>query len=174
MQQDRVLTARERGRLAPVKFEHAGLRTAQIDALVNWYRTVLEAEVAFRNEAIAFLAYDDQNHRLAIVCRPGTEPRPANAAGLDHLAFTYADLTELAATYARLKRVGILPVRATDHGSSTSLYYEDPDGNRVELKVDMFATAAEQHAWLRSAEFAANPTGAPIDPELTLSALAPQ
>ena len=84
---------------------------------------------------------------------------------LDHLAFTYANLGELAATYTRLKSRGIVPGRATDHGSSTSFYYSDPDGNHIELKVDSFATQDEQHEWLRSAAFAENPAGEPIDPE---------
>jgi catechol-2,3-dioxygenase len=161
----RISTARERGRLAPLKFEHAGLRTNNLPRLVEWYAKVLEADVAFENGAIAFLCYDEQNHRLAILARPGTVERQPNAAGLDHLAFTYADFSELAATYQRLNAEGIRPARAMDHGSSTSLYYVDPDGNQVELKVDNFATVEEQHAWMQSDAFASNPIGAPFDPE---------
>ena len=44
-----------------------------------------------------------------------------------------------------------------------SLYYADPDGNQIELKVDNFDTYEEQHAWMRSAAFAHNPIGAPFD-----------
>lgn len=158
-------TAREQGRLAPLKFEHAGLRTARLGPMIDWYCAVLHADVAFRNDSIAFISFDEQNHRLAIIARPGTVERPANAAGLDHLAFTYGDLDELAATYIRLKSLGIIPARATDHGSSTSFYYADPDGNQVELKVDSFSTQDEQHDWLRSSKFAENPVGRAIDPE---------
>src|SRR5690349_21663706 len=120
-----IKTAREQGRLAPVKLEHAVLRTTELRPMVDWYKAVLEAEVIFGNAMIAFLSYDEQNHRIAIVARPGTVPRPPNSAGLDHLAFTYADLGELVATYERLKALEILPVRGTDHGSSTSMYYAD-------------------------------------------------
>ena len=158
-------TARERGKLAPLKFEHAVLRTTRLQAMVDWYTTVLQAEVAFSNGAIAFLSYDEQNHRIAIVARPGTVERPPNSAGLDHLAFSYADIGELVTTFERLKAVGLLPVRAADHGSSTSMYYADPDGNQVELKIDNFDTVEEQHAWLRSREFAENPVGTHFDPE---------
>ena len=158
-------TARERGKLAPLKFEHAVLRTTRLQAMVDWYTTVLQAEVAFSNGAIAFLSYDEQNHRIAIVARPGTVERPPNSAGLDHLAFSYADMGELVTTYERLRAVGLLPVRAADHGSSTSMYYADPDGNQVELKIDNFDTVEEQHAWLRSREFAENPVGIHFYPE---------
>lgn len=160
-----VKTAREQGRLAPVKFEHAGLRTCELEAMVDWYKAVLLADITFRNERIAFLAFDLQNHRLTIVARPGTVPREPNSAGLDHLAFTYADIGELVTTYERLKALGILPLRAMDHGSSTSIYYADPDGNQVELKVDTFSTPEEQYAYMKSGEFAANPIGTSFNPD---------
>ena len=158
-------TARQRGRLAPLKLEHAVLRTTRLAAMIDWYSTVLQAEVAFRNAFIAFLWYDEQNHRIALVARPGTVERPANAAGLDHLAFTYADMGELVTTYERLKIAGITPTRATNHGSSISMYYGDPDGNQVELKIDNFDSVEAQHAWMRTPEFADNPIGTHFDPE---------
>lgn len=158
-------TARQKGRMSPLKLEHAVLRTTQVQPMVDWYLTVLQAEITFSSPTIAFLCYDEQNHRIAFINRPGTVPRTPNAAGLDHLAFTYADLGELLATYERLKSSGIAPNRATNHGSSTSLYYTDPDGNQIELKVDNFDSVEEQHAWMRSDEFARNPGGTPIDPD---------
>jgi catechol-2,3-dioxygenase len=108
--------------LGPVKFEHAVLRTTELGPMLDWYLTVLQAEVTFANASIAFLSYDEQNHRVALVARPGTVPRQPNSAGLDHLAFAYADEGELVATYERLKGESIAPSRSIDHGSSTSLY----------------------------------------------------
>jgi catechol-2,3-dioxygenase len=165
----KITTSRQRGRLSPIKFEHAGLRTTRLEQMVDWYTEVLEAEVAYRNEFMAFLWYDEQNHRLVIVARPGTVERPKHADGLDHIAFAYANMAELASTYRRLKDGGIIPARATDHGSSTSFYYLDPDGNQVELKVDSFSTPEEQHAWLRSEAFMRNPFGTPLDPEVVVA-----
>jgi catechol-2,3-dioxygenase len=160
-----VRTAREQGRLAPLKLEHAVLRTTELRPMLEWYLTVLQAEVTFANESIAFLAYDEQNHRLALVARPGTVPRHPNSAGLDHLAFTYADVGELATTYERLKGESIVPSRSIDHGSSISLYYLDPDGNQIELKVDSFDSPDEQFEYMRSEEFASKPLGTPFDPD---------
>ena len=153
------------GRLAPLKLEHVVLRTTELRPMLHWYLTVLQAEVTFANESIAFLAYDEQNHRVALVARTGTVPRQPNAAGLDHLAFTYADEGELVTTYVRLKAESIEPSRSIDHGSSTSLYYLDPDGNQVELKVDSFSSPDEQFEYMRSEEFASNPLGTPFDPD---------
>jgi hypothetical protein len=46
----------------------------------------------------------------------------------------------------RKKDMRIRPFYSINHGPTTSLYYTDPDGNRVELLVDNFATAGEGQA----------------------------
>jgi catechol 2,3-dioxygenase-like lactoylglutathione lyase family enzyme len=157
--------ARERGRLAPIKFAHAVLRTRQFQTMVNWYRTVLEADIQFENDFLAFLTYDDEHHRIAIIARPGIAERPPNSVGLDHLAYSYADLGELVATYERLKAAGIMPERTINHGPTTSMYYKDPDDNRVELQIDNFDTAEECNAYFYGEDFSSNPIGVLFDPE---------
>ena len=152
-------------RIAPEKFAHVVLKTANFDAMIEWYATVLQARVAFRNDFIAFLTYDDEHHRVAVLNTPGSpSPDPA-AAGVHHIAYTYAGLGELLATYRRLKTRGIEPARCINHGPTTSMYYRDPDGLRVELQIDNFATMDEAHAYLTGPDFAQNPIGVIFDPE---------
>ena len=127
-------------RIAPEKFAHVVLKTANFDAVIEWYATVLQAPVAFRNDFIAFLTYDDEHHRVAVLNTPGSPAPDPAAAGVHHIAYTYADLGELLATYRRLKTRGIEPARCINHGPTTSMYYRDPDGLRVELQIDNFAT----------------------------------
>jgi len=165
MNENSYIPARKRGRLAPIRFAHAVLRSRQLQAMVEWYRTVLLADIQFSNESLAFLTYDEEHHRLAIVERPGTVERVANSVGLEHLAYAYADLGELVTTYERLKAAGILPVRTINHGPTTSMYYRDPDANQVELQVDNFDTADQCHAWFHSSEFTDNPIGIVFNPE---------
>jgi catechol 2,3-dioxygenase-like lactoylglutathione lyase family enzyme len=152
-------------RIAPAKFAHVVLKTANYAAMLDWYATVLQARVAFRNEFIAFLTYDDEHHRVAIINAPGSPGADPAAAGVHHVAFTYASLGELLSTYRRLKGKGIEPARCINHGPTTSMYYRDPDGLRVELQVDNFATADEAHAYLAGPDFADNPIGVIYDPE---------
>jgi hypothetical protein len=45
------------------------------------------------------------------------------------------------------------------------MYYRDPDGLRVELQIDNFATTEELHAYFASRDFAENPIGVLFDPE---------
>ena len=91
-------------RIAPQQFAHVVLKTANYDAVIAWYATVLQARVAFRNDFIAFLTYDDEHHRVAVINNPGSPASDPAAAGVHHIAYTYADLGELLSTYRRLAR----------------------------------------------------------------------
>jgi catechol 2,3-dioxygenase-like lactoylglutathione lyase family enzyme len=151
--------------ISPAKFAHFVLRTGQIDRMAQWYQTVLAARIVFRDEHLCFLSYDDEHHRLALIQIPGLAPRDPEAAGTDHVAYSYRDLGELLATYRRLKEHAILPNWPINHGVTTSIYYRDPDNNRVELQIDNFATPAELRGYFQSPAFAANPVGVTYDPD---------
>ena len=151
--------------ISPAKFAHFVLRTGQFDKLAEWYATVLAARIVFRDERLCFLSYDDEHHRLALIHIPGLAPRDPETAGTDHVAYTYRDLGDLLATYKRLKAAGISPHWPINHGVTTSMYYRDPDNNRVELQIDNFATPAELDGYFQSRAFAENPVGVTYDPE---------
>jgi len=168
--QDRIAKLADgRGRVAPVQLAHVVRRTSRFDAMLAWYQTVLGAEVVHSDGLLAFLTYDTEHHRIAIANIPGLDDQPPMAAGTDHVAFTFADLGDLLYTYARLKAAGIEPYWCINHGPTTSMYYKDPDGNRVELQVDNYPTAEEANRWMRSGEFAANPIGVVFDPDALLA-----
>ncbi len=151
--------------ISPAKFAHFVLRTGQFDAVAKWYETVLAARIVFRDERLCFLSYDDEHHRLAIIHVPGLAPRDPSSAGTDHVAYSYDDLGALLSTYQRLKAAGIMPHWPINHGVTTSLYYRDPDNNRVELQIDNFKTPAELDLYFHSRAFAENPVGVTYDPE---------
>jgi catechol-2,3-dioxygenase len=154
--------------IPPTKLAHFVLRTRSLAAMKEWWSTLLGAEVVFENAMIAFLTYDDEHHRLALVELPDLEDRPERSVGVDHVAFTYAGLGELLGTYERLKHLGVKPYWCVNHGPTTSLYFRDPDGNQVELQVDNFPRADELMAWMRSGAFERNPIGVPFDPDRLL------
>jgi hypothetical protein len=91
--------------------------------MLEWYVEVLQAEVSFSNSAVAFSGTTIRNHRLALIVCRGTTPSDPTSAGLEHLAFTYADLSELVKTYERLQASGIVPTRRMNHRSLMSMYY---------------------------------------------------
>ena len=157
--------AQTRGPIAPAQLAHVVRRTTHFDELIDWYCTVLGARVVHADAMLAFLSYDHEHHRIAIARIPGLAAQSDQAAGTDHIAFTHADLGDLLNTYVRLKAAGIEPYWCINHGPTTSLYYKDPDGSRVELQVDNMPTAESIEKWMQSGDFAANPIGVLFDPD---------
>lgn len=147
----------------PVRLAHVVLRTARFEESVQWWRDLLVADTRFENDFIAFLTYDEEHHRLAIVRSPQVDDDGRRSAGMEHVAFTYADLDDLLATYVRLAENGTMPVAPINHGMTLSLYYADPDGNQVELQIDTMSTT-EAESFMAGAVFAANPIGVRFDP----------
>ena len=127
---------------------------------------MLEAHVVFGSDRIAFLTYDEEHHRVALIAtQPFAERAPSPAVGFYHAAFTYDRLEELLDTHERLLAQGIKPWRTINHGPTISFYYADPDGNDVELQVDRFADAADAQEWMMGEAFSKNPIGIEIDPD---------
>ena len=155
----------EKKQVKLTKFAHFVLRAKDLNKSVAWYKTVLELDVQHQNPMLVFMTYDDEHHRLAIVQAQNKDQVPKGAAGVDHVAYTLDSLEDLLVLYKRLKGEGILPVWPINHGLTTSLYYEDPDGIRVEFQVENFETKEELNAYIRGEAFAENPIGVNFDPE---------
>jgi len=154
--------------ISPSKFSHVVLRTTQLRAMVDYYCTFLGARVAFGNEIASFLAYDNEHHRIGIMAFPDVVPAEQGAArtpGLEHIAFSFGTLEELATSYLQRKSVGIVPEWCVNHGPTTSMYYSDPDGNQIEVEVDNFDTNEEAIAYMESPAFREDPMGTKFEPE---------
>jgi catechol 2,3-dioxygenase-like lactoylglutathione lyase family enzyme len=143
MAQARVLDAENPGPIRPAKFAHVVLKTPNLKRARDWYLTLLQGRIGFENDMVCFVTYDDEHHRVGLLTIPGLVAPPPNAYGLEHLAFTYGSLGTLLANYRRLKRLGVEPYWTINHGPTISMYYRDPDGNKVETQYDVFATADE-------------------------------
>jgi catechol-2,3-dioxygenase len=150
--------------IRPAKFAHFVLRVRNLEESIAWYQTVLGMEIVHHAGKLAFLTYDDEHHRLALAETP-VGPGTRGAPGLDHVAYTLSSLGDLLSTYKRLAAKGIKPVWPINHGLTTSLYYEDPDGCRVEFQVENFDTPAKLRAYMESPAFAKNPIGIGFDPD---------
>ena len=149
-------------------FHHFNLKTTRLQEMIDFYRTLVGAEVVFQDQIGAWLSNDGANHRIALLAFANfvDDPDKETRTGMHHSAFEYASFDELNANYLRLKDHGITPALCLDHGMTLSYYYADPDGNNVELQVDCFGDWQKSKAWmLGSDEFKANPIGVFVDPE---------
>jgi len=152
---------------------HINLKTTHLQEMIDWYATVVGMKPTFQFPGGAWLTNDAANHRLALLTSPqlSEDPDKLMHTGFHHSAFEYDTIDNLLDTYSRLKGLGIEPHASLDHGMTTSFYYEDPDGNSVDLQSANFGTWQESSEWMRtSPQFASNPIGMPIDPEQMVTA----
>ncbi|MBV8179379.1 MAG: VOC family protein [Mycobacterium sp.] len=162
----------------PFYLAHWVVKTARAQEMIDWYGHVFGAHVVHEDNSIAFLTWDEESHRLALIKVPGPVKFAFPLAklrrkvyGVDHLAFTFDSLSRLLHKWEELKEIGIEPVWSINHGPTTSLYYEDPDGIRLEFQVENFATAQETMDYFGTRAFADNPIGVNVDPGYLLEQL---
>ena len=161
-------------RIRPSRFVHVVYRTRKFDEMIRWYEAVFDAKVRYQNPVLAFLSYDDEHHRIALinmaVVHPDAPaPAPRAEVGVDHVAYTYDSVEDLVENYAQLKEKGIVPYWCVHHGVTMSMYYGDPDGNQMELQVDAFESMDDADAFMRGPHFATNPIGVEYDPDDVLA-----
>ena len=164
--------------LGPDFLAHWVVKTARSEQMVAWYQTVFGARVVHEDNQLVFLTWDGESHRLALVKMPGLLRFAFPLAklrrkflGIDHLGLTFTSLERLLLTYERLKKAGIVPVWSINHGPTTSLYYQDPDGIRLEFQTENFPTAQATADYFFTSAFADNPIGVIIDPDYLLERL---
>jgi len=157
--------------IVPARLAHFVIRTSRFAEVLAWYRNVFHAKTSFENPMLAFLTYDEEHHRIAVLNAAQMKTPQELYTGVDHVAFTYGSLADLLLTYERLKGIGIRPFWCINHGPTTSMYYRDPDGNEVELQVDNYDSIEEATAYFYSPAFASNPIGVDFDPDALLAKL---
>jgi catechol 2,3-dioxygenase len=104
-----------------------------------FYSGVLGIPIASRSKRFQMTFFTLGNHHDFAVVEIGADAPAAKqpALGLRHLAFNIGTTRdELREAKRRLEGAGLVPL-AIDHGITESLYVDDPDGNRVELYVDV-------------------------------------
>jgi catechol-2,3-dioxygenase len=152
--------------LSPTSLAHVVLRTAKYQEMIDFWTMFLGATITHKDDALAFLRYDEEHHRIAIIAIPGTLPRAGLTSGLHHVAFAFDSLTDLMHAYKQRKALGVLPAWSVNHGPTTSLYYHDPDRNLIETQVDNFDSPEEANEFMAGPLFAENPIGTDFDPEV--------
>ena len=145
--------------ISPAKFAHIVLYTKKFKEMVDWYCNFLGASLTGASQGLAFLTYDEEHHRIAIIETPEYKDRVPDTVGMAHFAYSYESLADMIHQYERLKSSSIMPVRTINHGPTTSMYYRDPDENAVEIQVDNFQSVSDLNDWFSTGAFNRNPIG---------------
>lgn len=120
------------------RLNHAVLYIRDVTASVAFYRDVLGFEVITEIAGrAAFLRADGStnDHDLGLFGigdQAASSPAGRGAVGLYHLAWEVETLRDLESLATALTAAGAL-VGASDHGTTKSLYGQDPDGLEFEI-----------------------------------------
>lgn len=119
---------------------HVVLNVRDLARAVAFYGGVLGLrEVGRLRGNMAFFSATGENHHDLAVREMGPDaPLPrGDAVGLAHVALKIGDsLDRLRTARADLEAAGVTIVAMQDHRVSQSIYFNDPDGNMLELYVD--------------------------------------
>lgn len=146
---------------------HIHLKVSDLERSIAFYRDVLGFEVQQRfGSRAAFLSVGGYHHHIGLNTwhSDGAGPAPKNAAGLYHVAFLYPTRAALAHALATVLDAGVKIDGAADHGVSEAIYFNDPDGNGIEIYWDRDPTL-----WPRDADGAINLVNDPLDLEAILA-----
>ena len=120
---------------------HAVLKVRDIERAEAFYHGVLGLPIAARMQgraAMTFFTLGNHHDFAVVAVGPDGPDAAANSPGLFHVAFKVGDSTDdLRAVKMELDAAGVPIEAVSDHTVSQSIYLRDPDGNGVELYVDV-------------------------------------
>ena len=118
---------------------HTFLKVSDRERAERFYRDVLGMKVAARMDAPPMTFFSLGNHHDFGILGVGDGPPAAESTpGLFHIAFKVGEsLDELRTAKAELEAAGAAVDFAMDHTVTQSIYLHDPDGNMIELYVDV-------------------------------------
>jgi catechol-2,3-dioxygenase len=121
-----------------LSFSHIGIYVTDAARMEDFYTRVLGFSVTDRgllgSTSLVFLSRDAKEHHQIVLAsgRPGG----AGFNLINQISFRMADFARLREMHRRLQKEGVSELAPVSHGNALSMYFKDPEGNRIELFVD--------------------------------------
>jgi catechol 2,3-dioxygenase len=139
-----------------LRFSHAGFFVQDLEKMVDFYTGVLGFTVTDRGihngAEIVFTSWDpDEHHQIVLVAgRHG----PLEFNHINQLSFRVDTLEQLQSVWRAVSaEPQVRDLRPVSHGNAWSLYFRDPEDNRIEIFCDT--------DW-----YVTQPCAQPLDPSL--------
>jgi len=119
-------------------FSHMGIYVTDLARMEDFYTRLLGFTVTDRGDLgsvrLVFLSRDPREHHQIVLAsgRPGE--RGFNP--INQISFRMAEFAGLREMHRRLQGEGLAEISPVSHGNALSVYFRDPEGNRIELFVD--------------------------------------
>src|SRR3972149_967425 len=123
------------GKRPDAQITHVGIYVRDMDLMVDYYIRMLGLMLTdrgpyYRGGEIAFLSRKaDEHHQVVFASgRP-----PGEKSSINQISFLVADLETLRTYFAAFVAEGVPGLDPINHGNAWSLYWPDPEGNRLEV-----------------------------------------
>ncbi|MDP6377512.1 MAG: VOC family protein [Pseudomonadales bacterium] len=127
-----------------LRWSHTAILVRDMNEMVDFYTKVLGFDVTDRGQfpapgaedsEIVFLSQVDTDHHQIAFVDGLRDENPPNS--VHHMAFRVNSLDDVKRMDARLEEDGRVPDRLPiTHGNAWSIYFDDPEGNTIEVFSD--------------------------------------
>jgi catechol 2,3-dioxygenase-like lactoylglutathione lyase family enzyme len=126
-----------------LSFSHVGFFVHDLERMAELYTRLLGFTISDRGEldtprgkvSLVFLTRDPREHHQVVLASGRPKELPFNA--INQISFRVQDFAGLRTLYRALQdEKGVSEIAPVSHGNALSVYFRDPEGNRVELFVD--------------------------------------
>ena len=117
-----------------VTLRHVGMYVTDMNKMVSFYQDILGFTVAdrgpFQDGEIAFLTRDpDEHHEIVFM----TGRAPETPTTVNQVSFRADSFSDVRATFDLLTEAKVDRIDPVDHGNALSVYFWDPEDNRIEV-----------------------------------------
>ena len=129
--------------MAPaLSFSHIGIYVRDLERMADFYSRVLGFAVSDRGEldtphgkvSLVFLTRDPRDHHQIVLASGRPERLPFNP--INQISFRVQDFAGLRELHRAIQSEPVSEISPVSHGNALSVYFKDPEGNRIELFVD--------------------------------------
>jgi len=123
-------------------FSHMGINVTDLPRMEDFYTRMMGFAVTDRGALetprgtvdLVFLSRDAREHHQIVLA--SGRPQGAGFNPINQISFRMADFAGLREMHRRLEQEGVENLAPVSHGNALSIYFPDPEGNRIELFVD--------------------------------------
>lgn len=127
---------------SPIAFSHVGIHVTDLQGMEGFYTRLLGLVVTDRGQLdtprgrvdLVFLSGNPDEHHQVVLC----SGRPPDLAFnvINQLSFRVKTVAALRELHGRLQSESVSEIAPVTHGNAVSVYFRDPEGNRIELFCD--------------------------------------
>jgi len=125
-----------------LSFSHFGMFVRDLERMADFYSRVLGFAISDRGEldtphgrvSLVFLTRDARDHHQVVLVSGRPDGLPFNP--INQISFRVHDFAGLRELHRAIQREPVSEISPVSHGNALSVYFKDPEGNRIELFVD--------------------------------------